>query len=341
MELARYARYFGIFLLCLTVAAWVGIQRRPAVKDTEVAAAVAWAQNAGSVTCQRPVLFGQPLAGAGSTQLMALIESHGCADPGCEILHDAVQHEEVCAPERAGDDLWLPGVLEHAATLDVNERLRLFMHALRAMDDLRRGELHTIALPIDTTPLHDGIRATLGEPLDEVDDLSRAADLLVETSPDFPSYAAPMSAGIIIHGLRGGRNRRHSRHPRAATVAWSNVAQSFSACPDVACIEATFAGIPQPEPVSKIRLLLQGAPVAHDFQIGGASRFAARRMRELMMVIEAQRATERLLAAALRILASCTRYDHPDLDDLSVERTSEVLRDTVIVYRELPIPTCR
>lgn len=326
--------------MCLTVAAWLAIQRRPAIKDTEVAAAIAWAEDVEAASCERTVLFGRARSGDGSAHLARLVESNGCGDPSCRTLIDAVQHEAVCAPERSDGNDWLSGVVQHATTLPATERLRLLMHALRALDDLRRGEQRTSSLPLDSSALHDTIRAVFasGEPLDDVDDLSRAADLLVTTSPDFAAYAVSLSAGIIIHALRRGENHRASQHPRAATVAWSNVAQHIDACPDIACIEASFV-IPRPEPVSKIMILLQGAPVAHDFQIGGISRFAAGRMRRAMTSIESQRATERLLAAALRILASCTTGNEPSLDDLSVEHSTE-LRDLVIPERALPTPIC-
>ena len=340
VDWGRQGRYVGIFIFFLAVLAWVGLQQRPAITDAEVAEGVEWAESTPWLDCERPVLTGEPVEGDGSVALIALVESHGCTDAECRILRDAVQHDAVCAPRRRPNELWLDGVVEHAMTLEPTDAMWLLMHALRALDDHRRGELRILPFPYETEKLHAAVQSVLSQlGAAEHRELSRAADLLVTTSPDSFELMTPFIASFVLHVLRRGRSHRRSRHPRAAVVAWTRLAKRIESCRSMECLERELADLPYPEPVSKVRMFIQGPPIAHDFQIEGISIYARGRILEAVPRLEAHRATERLLAASLRLLSHCD--EEVALDDLAVtlERNGEAitLRDGTLPDRTLEV----
>lgn len=319
---ARYARWSGVLLIALCVVSWAIVSARPGVSDEVLHEAVRWAESAPRTPCERPPLFGDALPGTGS--LRTLVE-RGCTDARCSTLLHAVQHERVCAPERHQSSRWVDGILERLpASRSPSERLRLIMHAHRAMDDFRRGEQRAFPRPYDLRELASATQSVWRQARDltDVDGLVAAAETLVATSPD-ATFLIGRNAGEVLWGFRRGEIAPgpNAPHPRATTVALAHLGQgiqrcelpcgeawTWDECSRFACVSTYLSTRPNADPVSRWQALVRGPRAYGPSWIVGNTQFVGAQLNHHLRGFEQQRSLERLLLTALRLreLGECS-----------------------------------
>ena len=196
VELARYARWFGVFLLCLTVASWTALQQRPAIPDDDVAEAVAWAESAPRIPCERLDLSGEVTNG--------------------------------CTPERR-DDAWIE---QRAREIRDGGGIPMLFEALQEVDDRLRGPRPQ--RPLDTALLSSAGDAATRR--GEGGDVERAHVLPDTAPTERDYLIASAAAFIEGPLERGRVVSRHHPHARAEVVALARIARRAEPCETYECV---------------------------------------------------------------------------------------------------------
>ncbi len=313
VKLARYARWFGVFLMVLTVLAWLFLQDRPAVSRSQLRDAVEWAESVQWEPCERPVLFGEAIAGEGTDLLQRVFEANGCLDETCSTLRRAVQHERVCSPQRPADGPWLEDVVARIRAIDdPREKLEIGFAALRAVDDTRRGEQRAFNfIPPDTSSVHGEMVGLVRFHPELMRDpaVQRAANTLRDTSPPTHRFIPQRHAGIILGPLERGRIRpqSHTPYPRAGAVSLAILGKRVQRCAEFECVRAALRGRMARDEPGAWSVLLQGPRARGATLIADTTNIVLLSLAEDVEVLAAHRSSQRMLAVQIMMRADPCR----------------------------------